>query len=84
MNSISEQVVYGRLTEIFHEVFDNDDIVLDAEMTAEVLDEWDSLNHIRLIVATEKEFEIRFSTAEIVRLENVGQFVRLIMEKASG
>lgn len=80
----TEEDIYGRLTDVFHDVFDNDDIVLGAAMTAADVDEWDSLGHIRLIVATEKEFKVRFSTTEISKLENVGQFVALIGEKESG
>lgn len=74
--------IYSRLTPIFHEVFDNDNIALTPELSANDVDEWDSLSHIRLIVAVEEGFGIRFNSAEIVKLENVGQFVDLIGSKA--
>ena len=81
---MSQDNIYQTLTEVFHDVFDDDSIALTPEMTAVDVDEWDSLNHIRLIVATEKEFSVRFSTTEINALENVSQFVDLIVEKKDG
>jgi len=78
---VSQEKLLNALTDVFHDVFDDDNIVLRPEMTAADVEEWDSLNHVRLIVATEKEFGVRFSTTEINSLENVGQFVSLIAEK---
>ena len=72
---------FGRLQEIFCEVFDDDEIELTTETTAEDIDDWDSLSHIRLIVAVEKAFTVKFSVGEIERLENVGQFVILLENK---
>ena len=72
-----------RLTELFHDVFDDDDIEIYDGMTADDIDEWDSLTHIRLIVAAEKEFGISFSSSEVANLENVGQFVALIETRTS-
>ncbi len=73
--------IYQRLTPLFQEVFDNDDVVPVAEMTADDVDEWDSLSHIQLVVEVEKEFGVRFSAAEVGGLENVGQFVELLASK---
>lgn len=70
--------IKDRLTGIFHDVFDDDDIVLSPAMTADDIEEWDSLSHIRLIVATEKEFGVSFTSSEVVQLKNVGQFMDLI------
>jgi acyl carrier protein len=73
--------VYKDLTLIFHDVFDDDSIVLSDAMTAKDLAPWDSLNHINLIVATEQRFHIKFKTAEVARLANVGEFVNTIFSK---
>ena len=51
------------------------------EMTAADIAEWDSFNHINLIVATEAKFGIKFQTSEIESLRNVGHFVELIEKK---
>jgi acyl carrier protein len=78
---MSEQEIYSLLTKVFRDVFDDDGIELTSETTANDIEEWDSFAHIRLIVATEKTFAIRFTTAEINNLQNVGEFVGLIAEK---
>lgn len=76
--------IFERLTPVFHEVFDDDDIVLSDGMSADDVDEWDSLSHIRLVVAVEEVFSLRFDASEVVELENVGQFVSLIASKSAG
>ena len=70
--------IYAKLTEIFRDVFDDDCLQVTPELTAADLDEWDSLNHIRLVVSVERVFGLRFSAAQVGRLKNVGEFVALI------
>ena len=57
--------VHTRLTAIFRDVFEDESLVLRDDLTAEDVENWDSLTHINLIVAIEKEFRIRFTTAEV-------------------
>jgi acyl carrier protein len=71
----------ARLTEIFRDIFDDDNLTLRPEMTAADVKDWDSFNHINLIVATEAKFGIKFQTAEIESLKNVGHFEELIAKK---
>lgn len=71
----------SRLTQIFCDIFDDDALILSPEMTAADVAEWDSFNHINLIVATEAKFGIKFQTAEIESLKNVGHFEELIAKK---
>lgn len=51
-------------------------------MTATDVEDWDSLNHINLIVAIEREFKIKFTTAEVAGLKNAGDLMDLIVRKA--
>ncbi|MBV8594029.1 MAG: acyl carrier protein [Caulobacteraceae bacterium] len=69
------------LREIMEDVFDVDDLAISPATTAEDIEEWDSLSHIRLIVAVERRFKIKFRTAEIEGLQNVGELVRAIDAK---
>ena len=69
------------ITPIFREVFDSDSLVVTPEMTANDIAEWDSLSHIRLIVSHEIKFGVKFKTAEISALENVGDFIDLLKSK---
>jgi acyl carrier protein len=70
---------------VFRDVFDDDSMEIFDDMSAEDVADWDSLQHINLIVGVETEFGIRFATAEISRLkdpgQNVGSFLELIETK---
>jgi acyl carrier protein len=74
-------LTYERLTKIFHDVFDDDELVVTPELSAKDVDEWDSLSHLRLVLSVEKSFGVKFSASEIARLKNVGEFVSLIHSK---
>jgi acyl carrier protein len=78
---LTNEQIYTQLTEIFRDLFDDDSIVLTPETTAADIPGWDSFNHINLIVATEAKFKIKFKTAEIESLRNVGHFVQVIQSK---
>jgi acyl carrier protein len=75
---MDEPQIYGRLTEIFHEVFDEESIQVTPHLSAKDVDGWDSLTHIRLLLTIEKAFKIKFSTSEIGKLQSVGDLVALI------
>ena len=74
--------IYAKLTPIFHSVFDDEDIVVTPQLTADDVDGWDSLTHLRLMLSVQKAFNVRFAAADIVGLKNVEDLVRLIREKA--
>jgi acyl carrier protein len=73
--------IYAQLTTIFRDIFDDDALVLTPDLTAAEVPEWDSFNHINLIVAVESRFKIKFQTAEIEQLHTVGHLVDLIAAK---
>jgi acyl carrier protein len=73
--------ILQKLTGIFREELDNNDINLTTESTAEDIEEWDSLSHIQLIVAVEKAFGIRFTSSEIQSWNNVGEMIESINSK---
>ncbi|MDR1891980.1 MAG: acyl carrier protein [Oscillospiraceae bacterium] len=73
--------IKAKLQEVFRDVFDDGDIELRDNMTAADIEDWDSLAHIQLIVAAEKAFGVKFFTAEVSRLKNVGDFIALIENK---
>lgn len=78
---MSREEIFKALNEVFQDVFDDEDIVVVDTTTAEDIDDWDSLEHINLIVAVEKKFGIKFTMPEITALKNVGEMVNLILEK---
>lgn len=74
--------IYQKLTTVFHDVFDDDEIKLAPELAADDIDGWDSLAHIRLMLSVQKAFGIKFSPIETGKLENVGALVNLIRKKS--
>ena len=70
-----------RLQQVFRDVFDDEGLVLRREMTAAEVEAWDSLSHINLLVAIEKEFKFRFDLAEVKGLKNVGEMIDLVEKK---
>jgi acyl carrier protein len=81
---MTETEILLGLTQVFRDVFDDDNIVLTPETTAADIDGWDSQAHVNLIVAAEVRFGIRFRTAELESLHNVGQFAQLILARLGG
>jgi acyl carrier protein len=72
-----------KLTTIFREVFDDQSIVLNDQMTANDIGSWDSLSHMLMINQVENAFSIKFSLREINKLKNVGVLIRLIESKST-
>lgn len=70
-----------RLQEVFRDVFEDDEIEITEEMTADDIEEWDSLTHIQLVVAIEKEFGFKFTHTETISLKNVGELIALVNSK---
>ena len=79
--------VRDEVVAILQDVFDDPDMEIFDDMTADDVELWDSLEHINIIIATESQFGIRFTTAEMSRLkepgQNVGRFVELIASKVA-
>ena len=73
--------VLVKLTNIFREIFNDREIVRNSKMTAQDIDNWDSLTHMLLISKIEEEFEIKFKLKELNNLNNVGNLVEIINEK---
>jgi acyl carrier protein len=78
---VTNQQLLANLTDICRQVFADDSIVLTLDTTAEDVEGWDSFNHINILVAVEQRYGIRFHTAEVEELRNVGQLVELIRAK---
>ena len=78
---MNDAAICARLTDIFHETLGNDAITLAPETTAEDISEWDSMNHIFLVVEIERSFGVKFQTAEMEELRNVGELAQLIAAK---
>jgi acyl carrier protein len=75
--------IYEKLNTVFEDVFDDDPIVVRPELSADEVDGWDSLTHVRLILTVEKALNVQFSASEIGKLKNVESLAELIRSKAN-
>ena len=73
--------ILKKVNAIFIDILDNEDIALTYGTTANDVEDWDSLNHIQLVVAIEKEFNIRFTSREIQSWGNIGEMINTISAK---
>lgn len=77
--------ILSEVTDVMRDVFGDDEIVLTETTTAGDVDGWDSLMHLNLVIGLERQFKIRFSTAEIAQMkeagQNIGTLVQLIARK---
>ncbi len=78
-----QQSILDKLTVVFHNVFNNEAIRLFYETTAEDIIEWDSLNHVGLIISIEQAFSIRFENTEVAAFRNVGEMVASIEKRVN-
>lgn len=76
-------IVKKRLNGLFREIFEDDGIEISDSTTAKDVDGWDSLTHVILVVAVEKEFGLRLNAAEVGRLQNVGEMLNILVERAT-
>jgi acyl carrier protein len=80
---MTREQAYERINEIFRDVFDDEAITVKDSTTADDVEDWDSLEHINLIVAMEDEFGMKFTMGEVTGMKNVGEAIDIIMERAS-
>ena len=73
--------ILEKLNEVFHDVFDNNDIVVTEQTNANDIEEWASLIHITLISAVEDEFDVSFDMKTVVSMKNVGDMIDAIEEQ---
>lgn len=77
---MTREQVYERLNNVFREVFDDDSIVVTDVTTANDIEDWDSFEHINLVVAVEEEFGFKIPMGKTVTMKNVGEMVDIILE----
>ena len=74
--------VFDALTGLLQDVFDDEALVATPQLCAADVPGWDSMGNVRLVLAIEQHFGIRFRAGEIGEIPNVGALVALILSKA--
>ncbi len=77
---MTREEAYERLNKVFREVFDDEEIVLQDTTTADDIEDWDSFEHINLVVAVESEFSFKIPMGKVITMKNVGEMVDIILE----
>lgn len=80
---MKKEEILQQVNEIFIDVLDNEDIVLNEGTTAKDVEDWDSLTHIQLVVAIEKHFKVKFTALQIQQWKNVGDMCSDILSRVS-
>ena len=78
---MTREEVFDGVQDIFRDIFDEDDMIISDTTSSDKIEDWDSLNHINLVSAIEKEFKIKFALGELMTLKDVGAMVDLMLEK---
>lgn len=79
---MSRDEVFAALDEVFQDEFDDDTLHVTDDTTADDIEDWDSLEHINLVVAVERRFGIKFTMGEVTGMKNVGEMVDIILQRA--
>jgi len=75
---MTHEDILKKLTEVIQDQLDLDDLQLSASTKAVDVEGWDSLAHVRIMISVEQAFGMRFQTAQITGVSNVGELVELI------
>ncbi len=78
---MTREEIFNGVQDIFRDIFDEDDLIIQDTTSSDEIEDWDSLNHINLVSAIEKEFKIKFALGELMSLKDVGAMIDLIIIK---
>jgi acyl carrier protein len=75
---MTDEQILQKITEVVQDQLDNADISLTKDTVAKDVEGWDSLAHVRITIAIEQAFGLRFPTARIGAISNVGELIDLV------
>lgn len=78
---MTREEIFEGLNQVFRDVFDDEEITVGETTTAADIEEWDSLEHINLIVAVERHFGMKFTMGEVTGMKDVGAMADIIGER---
>ena len=69
------------ITDILSNVVDDPDLELNEDTASDEVPDWDSVNHVKLILQLESDLGIRFASNEINSVSNVRMLIDLLETK---
>lgn len=79
---MTQTEILAKMQTVFDDVF-LDDVKVAPELSANDVEEWDSLLQISLVLGVEKMFNVRFRVGEVEATKNLGEFADLIQRRMS-
>ena len=79
---MKKEEILQQLTLIFEQVLKRSDLKIDYNMSAEDIDEWDSLTNMTIISEIEKKWGVHFKLRDIVRMKNIGDMIDVIIKQS--
>lgn len=77
---MSREEAFERINKVFREVFDDESITVTETTTAHDIEDWDSFEHINLVVAVEEEFGFKIPMGKVLTMKNVGEMIDIILK----
>jgi acyl carrier protein len=74
----SREEILAEIQENLGEIVEEPDLELTEASDADEVPDWDSVNHVKLILCLEGVFDIRFNPDEISSMTNVGDLVDMV------
>ena len=78
---MTREEIIERLTPIARKIFQNEDMVLTDDMSAQTVDTWTSLAFMQFLTAIEEQFEFKFKMMELLNLKNMGDIINVILTR---
>lgn len=78
---MTQQDILEKITPIFQEVFNDDELEVNMELSSEDIEEWSSLTQTIMLTKIEEEFGIVFKLREVAEMDNVSAIVSMIGSK---
>lgn len=81
--TMTQQEILEKITPIFQDVFNDDEMVVNMELTSDDINEWSSISQVLLVTELEEAFDIKFKLMDVAVMNDVKTIVNLISEKVS-
>ncbi len=78
---MTREEILKNIETTIREIFDDETLQISEDTKSDDVEGWDSLEHINIVGAIEKQFKIKFDISEIIKLTNIGAFVNVIDKK---